>query len=201
MASSDQEIFWQGEFGDAYIDRNIGHKMFYYFSKVLFRNGICVKSAIELGANVGINLDTLKILYPGIETFGVEINAKAFAELDKKHNACLGSVYQFSSENTFELSFTNGVLIHQDPNMLPSFYEKLFRLSSRYILFNEYHSPSPVELDYRGNKGKLFKRDFGEHFWSFYPELKLVDYGFIWGHDPLSVGEDSNWFLFEKINF
>ena len=199
MPKSEQELFWQGDFGDAYIDRNIDHQMFYYFSKILFNNKISLQSVIELGANVGINLDTLKILYPGLETFGVEINAKAFAELEKKHSAHLGSVYEFSTEKVFDLTLSNGVLIHQDPAMLPDFYEKLYQLSARYILLNEYHSPSPVELDYRGNKGKLFKRDFGKHFWSFYPALKLVDYGFFWGHDPLSVGEDSNWFLFEKV--
>lgn len=198
MSKSDQELFWQGEFGDAYVDRNVNHQMFYYFSKIFFENKIRLKSVIEFGANVGINLDTLKTLYPGIETFGVEINPKAFASLCKKHNAYQGSVYEYSSANMHELSLSNGVLIHQDPSLLPSFYDKLYSLSSRYILLNEYHSPYPVELDYRGNKGKLFKRDFGKHFWSFYPSLKLVDYGFFWGHDPLSVGEDSNWFLFEK---
>ena len=57
--------------------------MFYCFTKILFINSISIKSVIELGANVGINLDTLKILYPGLKTFGVEINTKAFSKLEK----------------------------------------------------------------------------------------------------------------------
>ena len=196
---SEQEIFWSGEFGDNYFERNSDHNMFYCFTKILFNNSISIKSVIELGANVGINLDTLKILYPGIKTFGVEINKKAFSKLEKNHSAHNGSIYDFSINEKFDLTLSSGVLIHQDPSMLEDFYEKLFNLSKKYILLNEYHSPYPVELEYRGNKGKLFKRDFGKHLLSFYPQLKLVDYGFFWGHDPLYIGEDSNWFLFEKV--
>lgn len=195
---SEQEQFWAGNFGDEYIDRNSGHSKLYYFSKMLLANGVHIDSAIELGANIGINLDALSLLYPGIGTFGVEINSKAHSLLSEKHEAFLGSVYKFNSSKTYGLSFCAGVLIHQSPNLLPAFYEKLYDLSNKYILINEYHSPRPVELLYRGHAGKLFTRDFGKEFWNQYPDLDLVDYGFIWSMDPLSLGEDSNWFLFKK---
>ena len=195
---SEQETFWAGDFGDAYVDRNNNHSKLYYFSKILLANRIPLNSVIELGANIGINLDALITLYPKITTFGVEINAKAYALLSTKHKAYLGSVFHFENAKTYDLAFCAGVLIHQAPDLLPAFYDKLFNLSHRYILINEYHSPAPIELEYRGNKGKLFKRDFGRELWERYPGLKLVDYGFVWGRDYMSVGEDSNWFLFEK---
>jgi len=196
---SEQEAFWAGDFGNAYVDRNDGHSKLYYFSKILLANRISLNTAIELGANIGINLDALAALYPGIATYGVEINAKAHSVLLSKHQAYLGSVYQFETTKSYDLAFCAGVLIHQSPNLLPAFYDKLYSLSHRYILINEYHSPTPTELEYRGYNGKLFKRDFGRDLWERYPNLKLLDYGFVWGMDALSVGEDSNWFLFEKL--
>ena len=34
---SEQEIFWSGEFGDNYFERNSDHNMFYCFTKILFK--------------------------------------------------------------------------------------------------------------------------------------------------------------------
>jgi hypothetical protein len=53
-------------------------------------------------------------------------------------------------------------------------------------------------LDYQGEKDKLFKRDFGklvvENF-----SVKLLDYGFLWGHIYDSAGfDDITWWVFEK---
>ena len=36
-----------------------------------------IESVIELGSNIGINLDSLKAIYPDHQTFGIEINKKA----------------------------------------------------------------------------------------------------------------------------
>lgn len=102
---SEQETFWTGDFGDAYVDRNNNHSKLYYFSKILLANRIDLNSVIELGANIGINLDALITLYPKIITFGVEINAKAYAFLSTKHKAYLGSVFHFENDKTYDLAF------------------------------------------------------------------------------------------------
>ena len=61
----------------------------------------------------------------------------------------------------------------------------------------EYYNPSPVSIDYRGNKDRLFKRDFaGELMLEF--NLKLIDYGFNYQHDAHLTNDDSTWFLLSK---
>ena len=76
-----------------------------------------------------------------------KLYSQAFKKLEKNHSAYNGSIYDFSINEKYDLTLSSGVLIHQDPSMLEDFYEKLFNLSRKYILLNEYHSPYPVELE------------------------------------------------------
>lgn len=198
MTSTEQEKFWEGKFGDDYVDRNSSHNTINHYSKILVNNRINIDSAIELGANIGINLDSLKCIFPRCKTFGIEINKKAFAILNKKHPSYHGSVYNFSTNEKYNLAFSNCVLIHQNPEKLNEFYSILYTLSNQYILINEYFSPSPVEINYRNNRDKLFKRDFAKELWEKYPNLNLIDYGFFWSKDTHTWGDDANWFLFKK---
>ena len=198
MNLTEQEEFWRGDFGDNYVDRNSKLVKINHFSKILINNRINIKSAIELGANIGLNLDAIKVLFPSSKTFGIEINKKAYEILKKKHSSYHGSIYNFESQDTYELSFTSAVLIHQNPSKLDDFYSSLYNFSNKYILIAEYFSPFPVEVKYRDNKDKLFKRDFAKEFWEKYPNLKLIDYGFFWSKDNHTWGDDLNWFLFNK---
>lgn len=56
-----------------------------------------------------------------------------------------------------------------------------------------------MEVDYRGHEDRLFKRDFASELWDRFPDLSLIDYGFVWRRDPLAAKDDTTWFLFEKI--
>ena len=76
-------------------------------------------------------------------------------------------------------------------------YENLYRLSNRYILINEYYNPTPLTVEYRGAKDRLFKRDFAGELMDRY-SLRLVDYGFLYHRDNYFPRDDSNWFLLEK---
>jgi len=82
---SDQELFWRGTFGDEYIKRNFSDELLkaksQLYSKVLGNRIEKISSCIELGANVGLNLDALKVLSPDMETTGVEINRNAYLQL------------------------------------------------------------------------------------------------------------------------
>ncbi|MNX90945.1 hypothetical protein D3C86_1230130 [compost metagenome] len=84
---TEQEDFWAGEFGNAYVERNkYEHYVadsLAFFSKVIARTER-VNKILELGANVGLNLMALKHLLPNAEFTAVEINEKAVATLKKK---------------------------------------------------------------------------------------------------------------------
>ena len=79
-------------------------------------------------------------------------------------------------------------------------YEKIYNFSKKYIYIQEYFNPVPIEVKYRGHKGKLFKRDFAKEIKFKYKNLKIIDYGFFWKEDPIFKGncDNSNWFLFKK---
>ena len=97
-----------------------------------------------------------------------------------------------------DISLIKGVLIHINPDMLPTVYEKLYQSSRRFILVAEYYNPSPVAITYRGHADRLFKRDFAGEMLEMYPDLRLVDYGFVYRKDPVFPDDDITWFLMEK---
>ena len=57
---------------------------------------------------------------------------------------------------------------------------KLYDYSNKYILNGEYFNRTPVIIEYQGQLNKLFKRDFGKLFSENF-NVKLIDYGFLWG--------------------
>lgn len=199
---SEQEAFWAGEFGDGYVQRHQGDIRVAantaLFASVL-RRAERFESAVELGANVGLNLRALRNLMPSCALTGVEINATAVATLQgiPGLEAVLGSIHDYRPQRQFDLAFTKTVLIHISPELLPGVYETLYACSRRYIVLVEYYSPAPVEVSYRGHANRLFKRDFAGEMLDRYPDLKLIDYGFWYRRDP-HFQDDVNWFLMEK---
>lgn len=201
---TEQEAFWAGSFGDAYIQRNQSEELLAsnlnFFSQV-FRSAARPEKILEFGANVGMNLRALQILFPGVETSGVEINEKAAAELAtviKNGEVFQTSILDFEIAEKCDVSLIKGVLIHINPDELPAVYDKLYNASSRYVVVAEYYNPSPVSISYRGHSERLFKRDFAGEMLSLYPDLTLVDYGFAYHKDPKFSQDDITWFLLEK---
>ena len=200
---TEQEAFWAGEFGNEYLKRNNSdiyrQSSINTFSRALQRtHGI--NSVLELGSNIGINMESLSRLLPFAELNAVEINETAAGILREKGIARVfnESIFDFKADQQFDLTFTCGVLIHINPEMLPTCYRALYENSARYIYVNEYHNPSPVEVPYRGNSERMYKRDFAGELAAMYPDLKLIDYGFFYSKDPRYPVSDTNWFLFEK---
>jgi spore coat polysaccharide biosynthesis protein SpsF len=206
MFKTDQEKFWAEQFGNEYIDRNNGPQLLAsnlnFFTKAL-GNAEKINSCIEFGANIGMNLNALKLLYPKIELSGIEINTKASEQLKKligSDNVYNTSIFDYNVERRSELSLIKGVLIHINPEMLPVVYQKLYDASSKYILICEYYNPSPVSIQYRGHSDKLFKRDFAGEIIEKFPDLKLINYGFSYRRDSVFPQNDITWFLIQKNN-
>ncbi len=197
---TEQELFWVGSFGDQYIKRNNNTNRMLTIGKNLLTNNVKVNNVIELGANTGSNLDTIKKVYPNTSILGVEINKKAYKILKNKHKSVNKSILDFKTKKKFDLVIVAGVLIHQNPNYLKKIYQNMYRLSRKYIYISEYFNPEPVTVEYHKNQDRLFKRDFAKELWKLYPKLKLINYGFEWKEDPnlKNVSDNSNWFLFKK---
>ncbi len=202
--ATEQEAFWAGEFGNDYIGRNRGDALLAsnldFFAKAL-RSARGVGSCIEFGANIGMNLRALRLLYPEQEQAAVEINAEAarqLAEVVPAQNIHNSSILDFQPQRTWDLALIKGVLIHINPDALPQVYDKLVAAAGRYLLVAEYYNPSPVAIPYRGHADRLFKRDFAGEIMDRHPQLQLVDYGFAYRRDPVHPQDDITWFLMEK---
>lgn len=199
---TEQERFWAGEFGNEYIERNRSRVSdnIHFFSKILSKTSN-VKSIIEFGSNIGSNLIAIHHLLPDIRLSAVEINKKAVKELKKIDyisEIFPVSILEFQPPKKYDLCFVKGVLIHINPDKLEGIYKLLYNSSNKYILIAEYYNPSPVEIDYRGHKGKLFKRDFAGEIMDLFPDVRLIDYGFFYHRDPNFPQDDITWFLLSK---
>jgi spore coat polysaccharide biosynthesis protein SpsF len=200
--STSQEEFWAGEFGDAYIDRNRSAAMLAanvaMFARIVPRLGR-LSSVLELGANVGLNLQAVRTLVPDVALTAVEINHQAAEQLRALGGITVHeqSLLEFEPRSTVDLTFTKGVLIHLNPDFLPKAYDVLYRASRRFVMVAEYYNPRPQEISYRGHAEKLFKRDFAGEMLERHSDLSLVDYGFVYHRDPFPQ-DDITWFLMEK---
>jgi len=201
---TEQESFWAGDFGSEYITRNQGEELLAsniaFFCETL-RNAEKPKTCIEFGANIGMNLRALKLLYPQQKQYAIEINKDAVDELVSflpPENIFHTSILDYKPEVVYDLTLIKGVLIHINPDYLSQVYEKLYQSTGKYLLISEYYNPSPVQIPYRGHNERLFKRDFCGEILDTYSDLRLIDYGFVYHRDPNYPQDDLNWFLLEK---
>lgn len=208
---------WEGEEGDVYIARQMEAKLLESYTAMwgdiltaIWCEGekpVDVRSVLEVGASVGINLDAIArhSAAANAKLAGAEPNANARKILTNKgHHAINCSVQDLaacSPAGAYDLVFTRGVLIHIPPHDLPGAYEVMYRASRRWIVVAEYYSPKPEEIEYRGQKGLLWKRDFaGEMLDRFKARgIRLVEYGFVYHRDPEYPQDDVTWFLMEKV--
>lgn len=127
---TEQEKFWAESFGNDYIDRNKSAGLLAsnlnFFSSALKQAGK-IESCIEFGANIGMNLKALGLLYPEIQMKGIEINEMACQELGKvvgPENVAHCSIFDAPANFKAQVSLIKGVLIHINPEMLPVVYQK-----------------------------------------------------------------------------
>lgn len=198
---------WSGEFGDRYTERNAASAdavrgRVRVWGEVFSRfGGVLPASALEVGPNIGLNLRAISALAP-TELWGIEPNPSAREVLVRDgvlpaERALPGFGHDIPlADGAVELAFTSGVLIHVDPALLGETLSEIHRVSSKWIFCAEYFSPKPEEIEYRGERGLLFKNDWGSLYLDTFPDLELVDYGFFWRR--ATVMDDSTWWLFRK---
>lgn len=161
---SDNLGTWAGEFGKEYTDRNQydpalrveGFKQMIPFD---------ARYILEVGSNYGNNLAAIEML--GKTAIGVEPNEYAL----NKGQALLrkiipGNAYKLPfADNSFDLVFTCGVLIHIPPDKLREAMGEIQRVTKKYILTIEYMGKDEAILDdkgmklYRGQTEMMWKRE------------------------------------------
>ncbi|MCK5451179.1 MAG: methyltransferase domain-containing protein [Candidatus Omnitrophica bacterium] len=184
-----QEEKWKGDFGKEYIARNylslkdldkLYMEMYGVFYTELtdeffgqFDKEIKI---LEVGSNVGNQLLMLQRM--GFKNlYGIEINQQA-VDMSKKRmdgvNIIQGSAFDIPFKTGyFDLVFTCGVLIHIAPENLKTAMKEIHRCTSKYIFGYEYFSEKYEEIEYRGNKGLMWKTDFPSVYTENFPDSKI----------------------------
>jgi pseudaminic acid biosynthesis-associated methylase len=202
---------WTGDFGNRYIERNAVSdtttgQASTVFGRIFDQAGIrdSVSSVLEIGANVGINLHGLRQqLGSRVALSALEPNPAAVARLRDSEELQLEHLVHGDAtsidlpDDAFDLVFTNGVLIHIAPALVPGVMREICRVSRRFVLCSEYFSHEPVEVSYHGETGMLWKRDFGREYLQTCPELRVRSYGFVW-QEEFQLFDNLNWWVFEK---
>ena len=200
---NEQQLFWAEQYSKDYIEKNrefnpaLGKKAW----AQMLQNAESIESILECGCNIGRNIGFLEQVLPDAMKSVIEISKPAFEFVTNKYvlrHKFLGSIEDSAFPQKFDLVFTMGVLIHIHPENLLKAMEQIYKHSNRYILLGEYFNRTPVTIEYQGQKDRLFKMDFGKIFLESF-NVKVVDYGFLWGHIFDKAGfDDMTWWLFEK---
>jgi pseudaminic acid biosynthesis-associated methylase len=198
-----QEKFWKGFFGNNYISRNKNKSLInnnYFFFKKSLKKAKNIKTVLELGANIGNNILSLKKINNKFKFCAIEINSLACKELTKISNLEVvnDSILNFKIQKKFDLILLKGILIHIDHKNLKKLFSKINSINKKYILICEYYNPYPIKINYRGYKNVLFKNDYAGIFLKLFKNYKLLDYGFNYHLDKHPL-DDSNWFLLKKM--
>jgi pseudaminic acid biosynthesis-associated methylase len=186
MVKTEQEKFWEGDFGDEYTIRNAGdwdelYRKQWGVTRTELNDEFLSDlkksdSILEVGCN---RANQLQILHKqGFENlWGIEINRKALriAKENTSFNIIEGSGFNIPfKDGFFELAFTSGVLIHIAPADLPRIIDEIYRVSARYIWGFEYYAEECEQIEYRGHRNRLWKNDFPRLYQDRYPDLKVV---------------------------
>lgn len=176
-ADTPQLALWRSTFGREYTDRNDREQPERVAAWRRVLDGIAPARVLEVGCNVGWNLQYLERL--GVrELYGIEPQPGAVERARQRrpaYNVLHGTAFDLPfRDGLFDLVFTSGVLIHIAPDALGRALDEIARVSRRWIVAIEYDHPSEQEVAYRGHAGALWKRDHGAAWQTRHPALRLV---------------------------
>jgi pseudaminic acid biosynthesis-associated methylase len=191
---------WEGEFGEAYTDRNVidWRTRLPAFQQML--GGLPIGRVLEVGCNRGHNLVALaELLGEDSDVVGVEPNRYAL-KLARASSVKVAALHGHAfdlpfKDEYFDLVFTAGVLIHIPLADLPTVLVEIYRVSKRYMLAIEYFAEEETAIHYRGHDDLLWKRNFLKHYQTWFPDLTLIRSGY-WG--PEDGFDRCHWWLLEK---
>jgi pseudaminic acid biosynthesis-associated methylase len=190
MIKNEQEHFWSGDFGKEYTDRNTRHneelnsiyQTWYGVPRIKMNEaflGSLPKDTriLEVGCNTGMQLACLQTM--GFTAlYGIELQDYAVQkakEYTAGINIIQGSAFDLPfKDQFFDLVFTSGVLIHISPENLPKVFAEMYRCTKKYLWGFEYYAENTTSINYRGNKGFLWKANYGKLMRDQFSDLKLV---------------------------
>ena len=132
---------------------------------------------LEIGCNSGNQL--IELQKAGFSNLtGVDVNEYAIdvaAKALPKAKILKANIFELPFEdNSFDLVFTSGVLIHISPKDIGAAMKEIHRVAGRYIWGFEYFNEEYFEINYRGISDLLWKADFVKEYLKNVADLKVV---------------------------
>ena len=194
------EQLWSGGFGDEYVDRNLDAYSTRGEFWGPFVRRLAPQSVLEVGCNIGGNLQWIAAEIGATNCYGIDVNQKALDVIRERIpgvQVSLESARELQhADRSIDMVFTMGVLIHQPEESLGEVMDEMVRVANRYVFCGEYFGAETEEVHYRGHEGALFRRDYGRLFLDRNADkIDLVDRGFL-GRD--AGFDDVTWWLFER---
>jgi pseudaminic acid biosynthesis-associated methylase len=181
---------WQGDLGRQYTDRNtmtpeqldaLWMKNYGISRSAVNRDflGALPKDIhiLEVGCNIGNQLLLLqKLCFSNLH--GLEIQDYAL-ELARRQARGIqfsqGSAFNLPfADDSFDLVFTSGVLIHIAPQDLPTALSQIHRCAKRYIFGSEYYATAVTRVRWREQDEVMWKMDYAKEYLAHFEDLSLV---------------------------
>jgi pseudaminic acid biosynthesis-associated methylase len=181
---------WSGIFGKEYTDRNALslkdldslYERNYGIARTEMNSRFIGNlkrsmSVLEVGSNIGNQLLCLQNM-GFANLWAVELQKYAI-ELSKSRTQNMSTIQACASnipfkDDSFDLVFTSGLLIHISPADINIVLDEIFRSCTEYIWGFEYYADSLTEVNYRGESGLLWKTNFPRLYLNRFPSLRLV---------------------------
>jgi len=185
-----QSKAWSSEFGTTYTMRNtmtVDELNEMYLKQYgISRTGMDAEfletldkdaSILEVGANIGNQLKLLQLA--GFHNLcGIEVSEIAVKKAKENTSGIVilqGSADDLPfTDNSFDLVFTSGVLMHLNPDILQVAMQEMHRCSKHYIWGFEYFATKRTPIPYRGRADHLWKDNYYRLFLAAFPELETV---------------------------
>jgi pseudaminic acid biosynthesis-associated methylase len=179
---------WAEQFGCDYTDRNslsleeldVLYKTNYgvtrrQLNESFLKDIPLAASILEVGCNVGNQLLLLnKMGYS--QLYGIEL--QHYALLRARLRPMDGHLVEASAleipfaDNSFDVVFTSGVLIHIAPPDLSRVMGEIHRCTRNYIWGLEYYAAETSEVHYRGHDNLLWKMDYAKLYLERFGDLR-----------------------------
>lgn len=167
-----------------------------------------VASICEFGCNIGANLKAINHLKPEIALTGIEINPHAVTLLQKENVGDIhcASILDADLGQQYDMVFTRGVLIHINPDEVPTVMHNMAKHARRYVLIYEHYSANPHNLtaykplskEVVPDEGYQFWGDFSGDFQSLYPDWQVVATGVDDTLNKVPEEGDLHWTIFRR---
>ncbi len=188
--TTDQTAIWSGNFGREYTERNAlsCEEMDALYQKNFGTTRTEMNAEfvgevhrrvriLEVGANSGTQLLSLqKMGFTNLSGIELQEHAVELARQQTKNIEIIqGTAFDIPFEdNSFDLVFTSGVLIHIAPADIKTALTEIHRCARRYIWGFEYFAEAYTPIEYRGNKNLLWKANFARLYLNAFNDLRLV---------------------------